>query len=102
MRRNSVLIESLEPRALLAVPIVITRGGTYTGTWESKDPDIPAITIETAAPVVIQNSTVRGPGTLIANDVDHVNVTIRNTWGYGTNPNILGESKGRFAAFDNF
>ena len=29
------LVESLETRRLLASTLVITKGGTYTGTWES-------------------------------------------------------------------
>jgi hypothetical protein len=97
-----VFIESLEPRALLAAPIIITRGGVYTGTWESKDPDVPAVTIHTSQPVTIVNSVLRGPGNLIANDVDHTNVTVRHSTGYGTNPNILGEAKGQFVNLDRF
>ena len=102
MRLSNVCIEPLERRALLAAPIVITKGGTYTGTWETNNWRVPAVEIATAAPVTIINSTVRGPGNLIVNSVDHVNVTIRNTKGYGTNPNIYGQAKGHFVDFDNF
>src|SRR5687767_9686775 len=28
-------------------PLVITRGGTYRGNWESLDPDVPAVTVRT-------------------------------------------------------
>ena len=34
-RRKTKLLEFLEGRTLLASPLVITRGGTYSGTWES-------------------------------------------------------------------
>ncbi|MEO6435085.1 MAG: hypothetical protein ABIP55_04905 [Tepidisphaeraceae bacterium] len=95
-------IERLEPRALLAAPIVITQGGTYRGTWESTSYTTPAVIVKTTAPVIIENSIVRGPGHLIVSRVDHTNITIRNTKGYGTNPNVYGRSKGRFVSVEDF
>src|SRR2546421_1033549 len=82
---TSQLIEGLEPRRLCAGTLVITAGGTYTGTWESDDAAIPAVAIRTAQPVIIENSTIRGKGDLIATQVMHGNVTIRNTTGIGLN-----------------
>src|SRR4051812_47406794 len=99
---KSRLIESLEPRRLCAGTLVITVGGTYSGTWESDDPAVPAVAIRTSAPVVIENSTIRGKGDLIATQVMHSNVTIRNTIGIGLNPNVLGKPTGRFFAAEDF
>src|SRR5436309_9547809 len=93
-RPPRVRFDALERRALLSAPIVITKGGTYTGTWESASRLVPAVTIATSAPVTIINSTVRGPGNLIINTADHVNVTIKNTKAYGVNPNVFGKAKG--------
>src|SRR5437762_264971 len=95
-------IEPLEPRRLCAAPIVFTKGGTYSGTWQSTDWHTAAVIIATTSPVTIINSTLRGPGNLITNSVDHVNLTIKNCWGYGTNPNLYGVAKGRFIALDHF
>ena len=47
-------------------PLTITQGGTYSGNWRSTDPNTPAVTVATTAPVVIQNSHVTGPNDLIA------------------------------------
>jgi len=82
--------------------IVITRGGTYSGEWESNDPDIPPVTIRTAEPVVIQNSTLRGKDDLIATDITGADITVRRTRGYGLNPNVLGEEPGRFLKAERF
>ena len=79
-----------------AGPIVITAGGTYTGNWESLDPDVAAVTIRTTAPVVIEDANVRGRGALIKTGVDHARVTVRNTRGFGMNPEVYGEVAGRF------
>ena len=65
-------IETLETRTLLAQnPLVITHGGTYSGTWESDDRSVPAVVVKTSEPVIIENSVVRGRGDLIVSDVDH-------------------------------
>jgi hypothetical protein len=92
----------LELRRLLSNPIVITQGGTYSGTWESLDPDTPAVTISTTQPVTIDNSTLSSRGTLIASAVNHTNLTVRNSTGYGLNPNRYGAAPGRFIDLENF
>ncbi|MFC4452481.1 NPCBM/NEW2 domain-containing protein [Deinococcus sonorensis] len=76
-------------------PITITKGGTYSGNWESKNPNVPVITIKTSEPVTIQNSTLRGRGTLVAGFYNRV--TLRNNKGYVLNPNVYGKNLGRFA-----
>ncbi len=80
-------------------PLIITDDnygtGTFTGSWESKDANVPTITVATSKPVIIENSTLQGPGDLILT-TNTSNLTLRNTSGYGTNPNIAGRSKGNF------
>ena len=59
-------VEPLELRRLLAAgPIIITRGGTYSGSWENLTDRTPVVTIKTTEPVVIQNATIKGKGHLI-------------------------------------
>ena len=85
-------------------PLVITRGGVYSGNWESTDPEVAAVTIRTDEPVVIENAHVRGRGDLIETDVDHTHVAVRDTRGYALNPGVDGQSPGRFfdaAGFDS-
>jgi hypothetical protein len=103
-RRNRLPeFETLEVRKLLSdltisygAPIVITRGGTYTGNWESNDPKIAAVTISTDQPVTIANSHIRGKSTLILTNSDHVKLTVRDTYGYGLNPDVYGQTPGLF------
>ncbi|CAM3356987.1 NPCBM/NEW2 domain-containing protein [Deinococcus saxicola] len=77
-------------------PLVITKGGTYRGNWESMNPNVPAVLIQTSEPVVIEGSNLRGRGELIRGW--KVNLTVRNSNGYGMNPNIYGVHAGRFIA----
>jgi hypothetical protein len=77
-------------------PIVITRGGTYTGNWQSLDAGTSAVTIKTTEPVVIENANVRSRGDLISTGVSGTNVTVRNTRGYALNPEVAGQTPGRF------
>jgi hypothetical protein len=103
MRPKSVFVlDELETRRLFSGPIKITAGGTYTGTWISTDYRVPAVKIATTAPVTIINSVVKGPGVLIQPVIDHSHVTIKNTTGYGVNPNVYGRAKGWFLDDENF
>ncbi|CAM3593334.1 NPCBM/NEW2 domain-containing protein [Deinococcus frigens] len=77
-------------------PLVITKGGTYRGNWQSLDPYVPTVRISTTEPVVIEGSNLRGRGELIRGW--KVNLTVRNSNGYGMNPNISGRPAGRFIA----
>jgi hypothetical protein len=81
---------------LYSGPLVITRGGTYRGNWQSFDPAVAAVTINTSEPVVIEKSFLRGRGNLIRGN--EVNLTVRNTTGYGLNPLTNGAFPGRFLA----
>ncbi|HEX8524264.1 MAG TPA: SdrD B-like domain-containing protein [Tepidisphaeraceae bacterium] len=97
------IVERLESRQLFAgAPLVITHGGTYTGTYTSTNPQVPAVTVDTDEPVTIQKATITGPGDLIFAAAPHANITIRNSKAYGVNPDIAGETKGRFIDADGF
>ncbi len=67
-------------------PIIIEKGGTYTGNWESKDSNIPAVDIQTSEPVEIINSNIRGAGFLVKSWYHNADITIRNTNAYGLAP----------------
>ncbi len=88
--------------AAAAGPLVITRGGTYSGTWSSDDPAAAAVTVRTAEPVVIEHAAVTGRGTLIAVVAEHADVTVRDTVGTGQNPCVAGRPPGRFVAAESF
>ncbi|MER2996722.1 PA14 domain-containing protein [Pontibacter populi] len=67
-------------------PITITKGGTYTGNWESTNSDIPAVDIRTTEPVIIINSNIRGAGFLIKSWYYAADITVKHTNGYGITP----------------
>ena len=83
-------------------PIVIRQGGTYSGNWQSLSPDVPAISIETSEPVIIENSRIRSAGTLIQTMGALANLTVRNTSGYALNPNRVDLYPGRFLDAEQF
>jgi len=83
-------------------PLVITAGGTYTGNWQSTNPGTAAITIKTSQPVTILNSNIQSRGNLIVSAVSHTNITIKGTHGWALNPNVSGQSPGRFLDAENF
>ncbi len=82
-------------------PITITKGGTYSGQWKSTTPGVSAVTVATAAPVVIENSYVTGPSDLINDPFYGNNLTVKNVIGIGTNPNLLGQTNGLFVDAQN-
>lgn len=85
-------------------PLVITKGGTYTGNWQSTDSEVPAVDVRTSEPVIIINSNVRGAGYLIRSWAQSANLTVRNTNGYGITPTPYKDYKKprRFVTVDNF
>jgi hypothetical protein len=85
-------------------PSVITTGGTYVGSWESLDPNTDTVRINTNQSVSIERSRLRGAGILLnaPNNFGHDKLTVRDTSGYGLNPNISGKAKGRFLEVDYF
>ncbi len=83
-------------------PLVITRGGSYSGQWASDDPDVAAVTVRTAEPVLIEHASLTGRGPLIAVAAEHADVTVRETVGTGQNPGIVGRPPGRFLTAESF
>jgi parallel beta-helix repeat protein len=67
--------------------------GNFTGTTTT-----PAIAIVTSTPVIIRDSNLQGPGDLIY--VQGGDVTVVNTTGVATNPNVSGVQKGMFIHAD--
>ncbi|WP_424949984.1 hypothetical protein [Deinococcus sp.] len=93
------------PALKFSAPIVITRGGVYRGNWQSLDPRVPAVTINTPQPVTIEDSNVQGRGDLIYSAFVKARVTVRRTRGVGLNPGRpLSEHAyaGRFIHFEEF
>ncbi len=92
-----------KPAPVYSSPLVITKGGIYSGNWESKDARTPAVRIRTSQPVTIENATIRSKGHLIhAEPGYNANVTVRNVVGYGLNPNVVGRTPGRFLVADTY
>ncbi|MCJ8163499.1 glycosyl hydrolase [Pontibacter sp. E15-1] len=85
-------------------PIVITKGGTYTGNWESNDSEVSAVEIKTSEPLIILNSNIRGAGYLIKSWYNSANLVVRNTSGYGLPPTPYQNYKKprRFVTVNNF
>ena len=85
-------------------PLVITKGGTYTGNWESRDSEVAAVDVRTSEPVIILNSNIRGAGYLIKSWGHSANITVRNTKGYGLTPTPYRDYKKprRFVTVNNF
>jgi Ricin-type beta-trefoil lectin domain/Bacterial Ig-like domain (group 2) len=82
-------------------PLTITQGGTYSGNWKSTDPNTPAVTIATTAPVIIQNSYVTGPNDLIDDPFYGNSLTVKNVIGLGVNSNVKGQANGLFVDAQN-
>ncbi|WP_254843114.1 hypothetical protein [Deinococcus marmoris] len=86
-------------------PIVISKGGTYRGNWQSLDPKVPAVTVATSQKVIIEKSNIQSKGTLIYTAFVSANLTVRNTRGVALNPDRpLKEYRypGRFLAAEEF
>ncbi|WP_226342515.1 hypothetical protein [Deinococcus sp. AJ005] len=86
-------------------PIVIRKGGTYRGNWQSLDPKVPAVTVATSQKVIIEKSNIQSKGTLIYTAFTSANLTVRNTRGVALNPDRpLKEYRypGRFLSAEEF
>lgn len=81
-------------------PIVISKGGTYTGSWKSASASVPAVTITTTDPVTILDSRLAGPGDLLIQTWKG-DVTVRNDCFEGINPKIRGRAKGTAVRVQN-
>ena len=80
--------QSATPAVTYQGPLVITKGGTYKGNWQSLDPKVAAVEITTSQPVVIEFSNIRSRGPLIRSRYKQADVTVRNTRGEALNPGL--------------
>ena len=99
--RQVIPASALSPTASPAAityqgPIIIDKGGTYSGNWESLDPDVPTVQIKTDEPVTIEYSNIRGKGRLIEVAWNHARLTVRHSRAEGLNPGVRGRIQGRF------
>jgi hypothetical protein len=95
-QQSAVLVSTTVDDVAWSDPIVITRGGSYTGNWQSTVAGTPAVTIATQEPVVLENAHIRGPGNLIQATVQGLHLTIRNSLGLAIAPSSRGELNGVF------
>ena len=77
-------------------PLVIRRGGTYSGTYRSTDSGTPCIRIETQEAVTLRGCLLVGPGDLIQANASGACLTIVNCRGYGLLPTRDQTRRGRF------
>lgn len=99
-----VLLPSTVHAQTYSGPIVITKGGTYKGNWESRDSNVAAVEIKTSEPVIIEHSNIRGAGYLIKSWGYATNLTVRHSNGYGLPQTPYSGSKKprRFVTVNNF
>src|ERR1700735_3277466 len=75
-------------------PIVITKGGTYTGNWQSLDPNTPAVSIQTTSPVTLLNCHIQSTGDGIKSTYTGAQLTVRGCICNGLDPKIYGQERG--------
>ena len=78
-----------------AAPIVITQGGTYTGSYRSSSSSVPCVRIATTEPVILEGCQLEGPGNLIEAGPG-ADLTVRNCRGQGLVPTADNQAPGRF------
>ncbi|RZK29857.1 MAG: glycosyl hydrolase, partial [Hymenobacter sp.] len=78
-----------------AAPIVITKGGTYTGNYQSLSSGTPCVRIATNDPVILDGCTFSGAGNLIEAG-EGADLTVRNCTGQGLAPTVNNQAPGRF------
>jgi hypothetical protein len=79
-------------------PITISKGGSYSGNWESKDPALPAVSITTTDPVTIQNCNLRSVASGIQSVYGNSQITVRNCKAQMLLPKVAGKSAWRFVS----
>ncbi len=84
------------PNVSYSGPITITRGGVYTGNYQSLDSNVPCVRIETTDPVVLEGCVLSGAGDLVRVSTEGADVTVRQCRGYGLEPSFNGQARGRF------
>ena len=83
------------PNLSYSAPIVITKGGTYTGNYRSSSTEVACVRVNTAEPVTLLGCTLAGPGHLIVAG-QGANLTVRNCRGFGLEPTRPGPGRGHF------
>jgi hypothetical protein len=83
---QAVGVQPAKVQPLKFPPLVITRGGVYSGHWQSLDTRTPAVTIRTSEPVTIEDSLIESRGTLIYSAFSRARVTVRGTRGVALSP----------------
>ena len=97
----TALISTTAHATVFQKPIIVDdayikqNGNVIVGNFEGNIKQ-PAITINTTQSVIITNSVLQGPGDLIQALTVPANITVTNTTGTGTNPNVRGVQKGIF------
>ena len=76
-------------------------GNVITGNYQGTTTQA-AIRVNTTQSVVISNAILQGPGDLIQALNVAANITVTNTSGTGTNPNVRGVQKGIFLHVNSF
>ncbi|GAA3995360.1 hypothetical protein GCM10022408_02250 [Hymenobacter fastidiosus] len=95
-------VHAQAPDITYSAPIVITKGGTYTGNYRSLDSNVPVIKIETTQPVIIENCVLAGAGDLIQAKMGaNYSLIVRNNKGYGLTPSLDNTRRGRFLEVNN-
>ncbi|AWM34169.1 hypothetical protein [Hymenobacter nivis] len=75
--------------------LVITKGGTYSGTYRSSASGVACVRVATAEPVVLDGCVLAGPGHLIVAG-EGADLTVRNCRGQGLPPTVDKQPTGRF------
>ncbi|RYY08764.1 MAG: hypothetical protein EOO36_23325, partial [Cytophagaceae bacterium] len=75
--------------------LVITKGGTYSGTYRSVASGTACVRIATTEPVVLAGCTLAGPGNLIEAG-EGADLTVRNCTGQGLVPTVDKQAPGYF------
>jgi hypothetical protein len=75
--------------------LVITKGGTYTGTYRSDASGTACVRVATSEPVVLDGCTLAGPGNLIEAG-EGADLVVRNCRGQGLPPTADNQAPGRF------
>ena len=91
-------VQAQAPNVTYSGPLVITQGGTYTGNYRSNTSGVPAITIQTSQPVILENCIIASAGDLIDGKPAQADLTIRNCKGYGLTPSADNTRRGYFVA----
>ncbi|UQN09757.1 hypothetical protein [Deinococcus sp. QL22] len=102
---TALLGASAQAQITYSAPITITKGGVYSGNWQSLNPDQPAVTVSTSEAVIIENSNIQSRGPLIRSRYVKANLTVRNSRGVALNPGLAASFRrtpGYFVHLEDF